>query len=322
MRRLLAFALPLLLAMGGTSSALADPSSLERISRASPFNAKCGGPAAGGTVFINAEVEPWVSANPEDDRQPRRRLAAGPLVQRRRPGQPDRRLVRPRPARGRARRRRRSAAARAATPPTWRLRPRVRPVGELRRRRLRPPDRPGHQRRPDDQRHPRLQLARRRPHLGPDHDAPARHDRRAVQRQGVDHGRSEERPVRLRGLGPPAGREPGQPAVAVLGRHAVRPLDRRRPDLGATRTILNFPDNSNIQTLGNQIVVLSDGTLVNTFDLIDRGLPLVAVQRSTDRGVDVVGADHRRRAVQQRHAGSGRRRSIRRRTRCAPATCS
>ena len=58
---------PLLLALGGTSSALADPSSLERISRASPFNATCGGPAAGGTVFINAEVEPWVSANPEDD---------------------------------------------------------------------------------------------------------------------------------------------------------------------------------------------------------------------------------------------------------------
>ena len=51
-----------------------------------------------------------------------------------------------------------------------------------------------------------------------------------------------------------------------------------------TRTILDFPDNSNIQTLGNQIVVLSDGTLVNIFDLIDRGLPLVAVQRSTDHG--------------------------------------
>ena len=66
MRRLLAFALPLLLTLGGTSSALADSSSLERISRASPFNATCGGPAAGGTVFINAEVEPWVSANPAD----------------------------------------------------------------------------------------------------------------------------------------------------------------------------------------------------------------------------------------------------------------
>jgi hypothetical protein len=52
-----------------------------------------------------------------------------------------------------------------------------------------------------------------------------------------------------------------------------------------TRTILDFPDNSNVQTLGNQIVVLGNGVLLNVFNLIDRGLPLVAVQRSTDRGV-------------------------------------
>ena len=52
-----------------------------------------------------------------------------------------------------------------------------------------------------------------------------------------------------------------------------------------TRTILDFPDNSRVQTLGNQIVVLGDGTLVNVFNLIDRGLPLVAVQHSTNRGV-------------------------------------
>lgn len=51
-----------------------------------------------------------------------------------------------------------------------------------------------------------------------------------------------------------------------------------------TRTILDFPDNSNVQTLGNQIVGLGNGVLVNVFNLIDRGLPLVAVQRSTDRG--------------------------------------
>jgi hypothetical protein len=51
-----------------------------------------------------------------------------------------------------------------------------------------------------------------------------------------------------------------------------------------TKTILDFPDNSRIQTLGNQIVVLGDGTLVNVFNLINRGLPLVAVQRSTDKG--------------------------------------
>jgi hypothetical protein len=40
-----------------------------------------------------------------------------------------------------------------------------------------------------------------------------------------------------------------------------------------------------VQTLGNQIVVLGNGVLVNTFDLIDNGLPPVAVQRSTDRGL-------------------------------------
>jgi hypothetical protein len=52
-----------------------------------------------------------------------------------------------------------------------------------------------------------------------------------------------------------------------------------------TRTILDFPDNSRIQTLGNQIVVLGDGTLVNVFNLIARGVPFVAVQRSTNKGV-------------------------------------
>jgi hypothetical protein len=52
-----------------------------------------------------------------------------------------------------------------------------------------------------------------------------------------------------------------------------------------TRTILDVPDNSNIQTIGNQIVVLGDGTLVNVFNLIQQGLPLVAVQRSTNRGL-------------------------------------
>jgi hypothetical protein len=52
-----------------------------------------------------------------------------------------------------------------------------------------------------------------------------------------------------------------------------------------TRPILDFPDNSGTQTLGNQIVVLGDGTLVNVFNLIDQGVPFVAVQRSTDKGV-------------------------------------
>ncbi len=51
-----------------------------------------------------------------------------------------------------------------------------------------------------------------------------------------------------------------------------------------TRTILDFPDDSRLQSLGNQIVVLGDGTLVNVFTLIDEGVPLAAVQRSEDKG--------------------------------------
>ncbi len=51
-----------------------------------------------------------------------------------------------------------------------------------------------------------------------------------------------------------------------------------------TKTILDFPDNSGQQSLGNQIVVLGDGTLVNSFNLLDNGTPLVAVMRSTDKG--------------------------------------
>ena len=63
MRRTLLLAF--LLFIGGTSSALGQ-AGLERISRASPFTATCGGPAAGGTLYANAEVEPWVSANPQN----------------------------------------------------------------------------------------------------------------------------------------------------------------------------------------------------------------------------------------------------------------
>jgi hypothetical protein len=51
-----------------------------------------------------------------------------------------------------------------------------------------------------------------------------------------------------------------------------------------TTTILDFPDNSNQQSIANQIVVLPNGTLLNVFDLIDQGTTLVAVQRSTDKG--------------------------------------
>jgi hypothetical protein len=65
-------------------------------------------------------------------------------------------------------------------------------------------------------------------------------------------------------------------------------LFARSTDGGQTwepaRTILDFPDNSRSQSLGNQIVVLGDGTLVNVFFWNDAGFPLVAVQRSTNKG--------------------------------------
>jgi hypothetical protein len=80
-------------------------------------------------------------------------------------------------------------------------------------------------------------------------------------------------------------RNPANPASPFSG----DTLFARSTDGGRTweptRTILDFPDNSNIQTLGNQIVVLGNGDLVNVMNLIQQGLPFVAVQRSTDKGV-------------------------------------
>lgn len=45
-----------------------------------------------------------------------------------------------------------------------------------------------------------------------------------------------------------------------------------------------FDPGPNSQTIGNQIVVLPNGTLIDEFDLIDQGLPQVAIIRSTDKG--------------------------------------
>ena len=81
---------------GGAAPAWAQPGSLSRITGPSPFAAGCNGTAQTGTLFRNAEVEPWVSSNPADAAQPDRGLAAGSLVQRRRAGSADRCLVRSR----------------------------------------------------------------------------------------------------------------------------------------------------------------------------------------------------------------------------------
>jgi BNR repeat-like domain len=45
-----------------------------------------------------------------------------------------------------------------------------------------------------------------------------------------------------------------------------------------------FDPGANNQTIGNQIVVLPDGTLIDEFDLINQGVPTVALIRSTDKG--------------------------------------
>jgi hypothetical protein len=276
MRRLLFLVVPLLLALGGTSSAMAQ--SLERISRASPFAAGCGGPAAGGTLYTNAEVEPWVSANPKDDDN----LVAVWQQDRWSNGGAQGNLTGVSFDRGRSWQR--------PTPPPF-----SRCAGGDYDRASDPwvsfgGDGSAHQ----------IALA-----ISADQTISA-----ILVSSSRDGGRTWGRVTTLQRdttaslfndkesitADPRDGRfvyavwdrlqvqDPANPASPFSG----DTLFARSTDGGRTweptRTILDFPDNSRIQTLGNQIVVLSDGTLVNVFDLIDRGLPLVAVQRSTDRG--------------------------------------
>ena len=279
MRRLVAFAVPLLLALGGTSSALARSGGLERISSASPFTATCGGPAAGGTVYINAEVEPWVSSNPAE----RRNLIAVWQQDRWSNGGAQGNLTGVSFDRGRS-------WSRPTPPPFSRC-----AGGEYDR--ASDPwvsfggDGSAHQ----------IALA-----ISADQTISA-----ILVSSSRDGGRTwgpittlqRDTTAALFNDKESITADPrnGRFVYAVWDRlqieNPANPLSRfsgdtlfaRSTDGGRTweptRTILDFPDNSNQPTLGNQIVVLSDGTLVNTFDLIDRGLPLVAVQRSTDRGV-------------------------------------
>ena len=297
--------------LGGTSSALAQSASLERISRASPFAANCGGPAAGGTLFTNAEVEPWVSANPEADRN----LVAVWQQDRWSNGGAQGNLTGVSFDRG-------GSWQRPTPPPFSRCAGGNAANGGDYDRASDPwvsfgGDGSAHQialavsADQTDQRHPRLELARRRPHLGPDHHAPARHQRGAVQRQGVDHGRSAGRPLRLRGLGSPPGPEPGQPGLAVLGRHVVRPLDRRRPHLGADADDPRLPGQQQHPD-ARQPDRRAERRDAGQHLRPDRPRAAARGSAALDRSRrDVVGPDRRRRAVQQRHAGSGRRRSVR-----------
>ena len=59
---------------------------LVQVSATSPFPAGCDGFAdQSGEAVLNSEVEPWIDVNPIEPDQHRRDLAAGPLVERRRP---------------------------------------------------------------------------------------------------------------------------------------------------------------------------------------------------------------------------------------------
>ena len=282
MRRTLVLAFVLFI--GGTGSALGQ-AGLERISRASPFTATCGGPTAGGTLYLNAEVEPWVSANPRNDEN----LIAVWQQDRWSNGGAQGLLTGVSFDRGRS--------WRLPTPPPF-----SRCAGGT-------PANGGNYDRASD------------PWVSFGGDGSAHQIALSVSADQTisailvsssrDGGRTWGRVTTLQRdtsaalfndkesitADPRNGRfvyavwdrlqiqNPANPASPFSG----DTLFARSTDGGRTweptRTILDFPDNSNIQTLGNQIVVLSDGTLVNTFDLIDQGLPLVAVQRSTDRGV-------------------------------------
>jgi hypothetical protein len=282
MRRLLVLVVPLLLALGGTSSALAQ--SLERISRASPF-ATCETPAAGGTVYTNAEVEPWVSANPRDGDN----LVAVWQQDRWSNGGARGNLTGVSFDRGRS--------WRLPTPPPF-----SRCAGGNAAN-------GGDYDRASD------------PWVSFGGDGSAHQIALAISADQVisaitvsssrDGGRTwgpittlqRDTSAALFNDKESITADPrdGRFVYAVWDRLQIQDpavptspfsgdtLFARSTDGGRTweptRTILNFPDNSRQQTLGNQIVVLSDGTLVNVFNLIDRGLPLVAVQRSTNRGV-------------------------------------
>jgi hypothetical protein len=288
MRRLLGLALLVLFALGGVGAAWAQPSDLVRISRASPFDPGCNGAPQTGTVYPNAEVEPWVSSNPAEPRN----LVAVWQQDRWSNGGAQGNLTGVSFNRG-------QSWERPEPPPFSRCAGGNAANGGDYERASDPwvsfgGDGIAHQ----------IALAISGP--APDFDISA-----ILVSRSRDGGRTWGRITTLQRdtsaalfndkesitADPRNGRfvyavwdrlqiqNPADPASPFSG----DTLFARSTDHGRTweptRTILDFPDNSRIQTLGNQIVVLGDGTLVNVFNLIDRGLPLVAIQRSTNRGV-------------------------------------
>jgi hypothetical protein len=286
MRRLLGLAILVLAALGGSTSAWAQ--SLERISGPSPFTPGCNGGTQLGTVFPNAEVEPWVSANPRN----RRNLVAVYQQDRWSTGAANGTLTGVSFDRG-------DSWTRPTPPPFSRCAGGNPANGGDYERATDPwvsfgPDGTAHQ------------IA-----LGVSGAAPNFSTSAILVSSSRDGGRTWGPITTLQRDDDPhllndkesitADPTNSRFVYAVWDRLQVQDptvptspfsgdtLFARSTDGGRTweptRTILDFPDNSRIQTLGNQIVVLGDGTLVNVTDLIQQGLPLVAVQRSTDKGV-------------------------------------
>jgi hypothetical protein len=281
-------AVAVLVVLGGASAALAQSSSLERISAASPFAANCNGAPQVGTLFTNSEVEPWVTSNPAN----RRNLVAVWQQDRWSNGAAQGLLTGTSFDRG-------ESWSRPTPPPFSRCAGGNAANGGDYERASDPWVSFG----PDGSAH---QIA-----LAVAGGAPNFSDSAILVSSSRDGGRTWG-PIKTLQKDTSAAlfndkesitadpdnarfvyavwdrlqiQDPANPASPFSG----DTLFSRSTDGGRTwqptRAILDFPDNSNVQTLGNQIVVLGDGTLVNVFDLIDNGLPLVAVMRSTNRGV-------------------------------------
>ena len=287
MRRLTGLAVLVLVALGGAGAAWAQSSSLSRLSGPSPFALNCNRAPQVGTLYRNAEVEPWVSWNPAN----RRNLVAVYQQDRWSNGGAQGNLTAVSFDRGESWRR-------PAPPPFSRCAGGNAANGGDYERASDPwvsigPDGSAHQ----------IALAISGP--APNFTISAilvSTSRNGGRTWGPIKTLQRDTTANLFNDKESITADPGNPRLvyAVWDRLQIQNVeDRLSPFSGdtlfarstdggttwePTRTILDFPDNSRIQTLGNQIVVLGDGTLVNVFDLIDRGLPLVAVQRSTDKG--------------------------------------
>jgi hypothetical protein len=284
MRRLLVFLLLLVVATLGVDTARADVGDLVRITGQSPFAPGCNVRPQTGTVFRNSEVEPWIESNPDDPDN----LIAVWQQDRWSNGGANGNLTAYSFNGGRT-------WTRATPPPFSRCAGGTPANGGDYERATDPWVSIG----PDGTAH---QIA-----LALDDSTP---NEAMLVSSSRDGGRTWGRITTLiRDTSPnflndkesiTADRTDRRFVYAVWDRLQVQNPDvptspfsgdtlfARSTDGGRTweapRTILNFPDNSNSQTLGNQIVVLGDGTLVNVFFLNAAGTPFVAVQRSTDKG--------------------------------------